>query len=272
MNSPTGIDRLKKAISNEPCGKRKTHANAAKRAKSGEPPFTGAWRLEHALANRAWDEAEHPRAPAGSSIGGRFIAAWSGNETAEHRRKRHRDELHDIAKRDRDILEKLGLGDLTGADLEKAYDELEADMSAFDQKSGGAAIPDARGLRDAVWQKHSDAAYCTFDIQSGEQKEYDSGWGVTFQTTSSESGANRLSDAEYDRTAARMASVFDCPPNVGVYEGACEISYKCEDTRRAIAAMVRFEQKEIYNYALGEGIQNYTFNQAENALKHPQDK
>lgn len=195
--------------------------------------------------------------------------------------RRHNDELRHLSELKRIFEgEKETIADIPGcqslafADFEGAYEELREAMNS-DTMKNVAPFPDARKRRDEVFAQHPDAEYETFDLKTGEKLPLESGWGVTFQTTETENKENSisyLSDADYDKKVAIVGKVLGSTPNVGVYEKTCEMSYCCQDTLKALAAMVLFEQKETYNYGLGVGIMNRTFDKKRNNLKRPQDK
>lgn len=185
---------------------------------------------------------------------------------------RHLREMREVLKRHRELLEKAGCGNLKLGDLEKAYNELEDDMKQW--KPTKYKISDARAKRDDVWHRNEDALYASLNVKTGETAHYAVGWGVTFQATGTEDpkSSNFLGNGAYDRKCEQMRTMFACQPNVGVYEGSCEISYRCKDTARSIAAMVMLEQKAIYSYKAGDCIVNHTFDKRVNNLVRPQDE
>ena len=164
----------------------------------------------------------------------------------------------------------------TFGDLESAYANLGEDMKNW-KPSEESAVKDARAKRDAVYNSHKDDpeyAYASCSIETGEKVPLKEGWGITFQTTSTEdsSHANYLDDEKYDEQVSRMSSLFGSKPMVGIFEGSPEISFTCKDTLRAIAAMVMFEQKAIFGFKHFKDIVNKTFSKDANALKRPQEK
>ena len=186
---------------------------------------------------------------------------------------RHLREMREALTRHRDLLEKVGCGNLKLGDLEKAYNELEGDMKEWNH-TDDQTITDARKSRDELWHKYENEPYASYNILTGEDAWCEDGWGVTFQTTGTEDpkNSNYLDNAAYDRKCEQMRTMFDCAPNVGVYEGSCEISYCCKNTARSIAAMVMLEQKAIYSYKGKDCIVNHTFDKRVNNLVRPQDE
>lgn len=162
------------------------------------------------------------------------------------------------------------------SELEEAYVDLRED---YDRLMDGSytVLPDSRNKRDAIFAQHKDAMYESFDLETGESvQDSQNKWGVTFHTTSAESG---MSDSEYDSNCGKWAKLLDAKPQVGVYEGSCEISYCCPSLKRAAAAMVMCEQKAIFGYRksnaatrddeFGVDIVNFTFDKNINNLEHP---
>lgn len=164
----------------------------------------------------------------------------------------------------------------TFGELEEAYNKLEEDMQNW-KPSEETAVKDARKKRDAVYNSHKDDKeynYASCSIETGEKVPMKSGWGVTFQTTSTEASGheNYLDDEAYDKKVSQMRDIFGSEPLVGIFEGLPEISFNCQDTLRAIAAMVMFEQKAIFGFKHGKDIVNKTFSKDANAIKRPQEK
>lgn len=164
----------------------------------------------------------------------------------------------------------------TFSDFEEAYKSLEGAMESW-KPDPNTAIHDARKKRDAVYNSHKndpEYTYASCSIETGEKIPIKSGWGVTFQTTSTEQKGHRnyLDDTAYDEKVSQMRDIFGSEPMVGIFEGTQEVSFNCKDTMRAIAAMVMFEQKAIFGFAHGKDIVNKTFSKDANAIKRPQEK
>ena len=188
--------------------------------------------------------------------------------------KRHLLELHDQTMEQ--IRNKVpGFENLSFSSLEEAYIDLEESVVKV-ANSGVAPFADSRKRRDDVWVKHKDATYDSFDLDSGEKViDSDGKWGVTFHTTSAEVD---MSNEEYDANVAIYAKVFDAKPQVGIYEGSCEMSYACKSLLKSAAALVYCEQKAIFGYMkprnaklneYGIDIVNYTYDQKINNLQYP---
>lgn len=190
---------------------------------------------------------------------------------------RHLEELHnDTVAQIRKHLPKEEWIDYSG--LEEAYVDLMEDMDKL--KNGSyEPLPESRSKRDAIFAEHKDALYESFGLDDGEEIKSEQSankWGVTFHTTSAESG---MSDSEYDDNCGKWSKLLDAKPQVGVYEGSCEISYCCASLKRAAAAMVMCEQKAIFGYRksqaavkdddFGIDIVNYTYDQKMNNLEYP---
>lgn len=164
----------------------------------------------------------------------------------------------------------------TFADFEEAYSSLEQSMKDW-KPNEKTAIHDVRKKRDSVYNSHKDDPaynYASCSIETGEKIPISSGWGVTFQTTSTEKVGhkNYLDDEAYDEKVSQMRDIFGSEPMVGIFEGSQEVSFNCKDTLRAIAAMVMFEQKAIFGFKHGKDIVNKTFSKDANDIKRPQEK
>lgn len=160
--------------------------------------------------------------------------------------------------------------------LEGAYEDLKKEMENW-KRDEKTMIKDARAKRDKVYNSHlgdPDYQYASCDIETGDKKKLTSGWGVTFQTTSTENPnhGNYLTDDEYDEKVTMMRDIFGSSPMVGIFEGKPEISFNCQSTLRSLAAMVMFEQKAIFGFKHGKDILNKTFSKRDNSIKRPQEK
>lgn len=207
------------------------------------------------------------------------LDANRGKDANEDEREfRHLNELKRVfaSKRYMTRVEEILGAKPSFGDLESAYAKLSEDMDNW-KPSEENIVKDARAKRDAVYNSHKDDpeyAYASCDIESGEKVPLKEGWGVTFQTTSTEDSTHGsyLDNEKYDEQVSRMSSLFGSKPMVGIFEGAPEISFNCKDTLRAIAAMVMFEQKAIFGFRHFKDIVNKTFSKDANALKRPQEK
>ena len=188
--------------------------------------------------------------------------------------KRHLLELHDRTMEQ--IRNKVpGFENLSFSELEEAYIDFEDRVTKV-TNGGVTPFADSRKRRDDVWGKHKDATYQSFSLESGDIVTNSDGmWGVTFHTTSAEES---MSNAEYDTNVAIYAKVFNAKPQVGVYEGACEMSYCCDSLLRSAAALVYCEQKSIFGFMqakeakpdeYGIDIDNYSYDQKINNLPYP---
>ena len=167
-------------------------------------------------------------------------------------------------------------GDLKFSHLEEAYVDLSEQMDSWNPPATGIERG-TRKRRDEIFAKHPNAQYESFDLTTGEKvRDEDSAgkWGVTFHTTSAEAKG----DDEYDSNVARFAHILNAKPQVGVYEGSCEISYNCPSLKQAAAMMVKCEQKAIFGNMMGKrrkrkygiDIVNFSFDKNVNALEHPE--
>lgn len=160
------------------------------------------------------------------------------------------------------------------SELENAYEDIIESI-----ENGGSGdeiiIKDSKKARDDVFAMHKDAMYQSFNLSDGDETHPDGGWGVTFHTTSAE---QNMSSDEYDRNVALFSKIFNANPQVGVYEGSCEISYECKSLPIAAAGMVACEQKAIFGYMMqkngkdyGIDILNRTFDQNINNLEYAKE-
>lgn len=115
-----------------------------------------------------------------------------------------------------------------------------------------------RGLRDAQAKKLSTMG--TFDLITGEAKNYDSGFQVSFQeaTTESPNTGSYIPDEEYDRKVEALKKEIGTEPDLGHWDED-EISFHCESLEKAMEVARRHNQEAIWNWSKGEPIKNEDF-------------
>lgn len=180
---------------------------------------------------------------------------------------RHLNEIFNILNSVRDKVP--ALKDVTYSQLEEAYVDVRDEYARLDDMDDNY-IKDTRKIRDKIAQDNPDADYHSFAVDGHDREKELEGldaWGVTFHTSKMDdmSHDTYLSDDEYDKMVEKLRRVSRAKEfQVGIFQGAPEISVTCEDTKKAIAQLVMFEQCGIYNYKLGKTIYNLTYDENKN--------
>ena len=213
------------------------------------------------------------------NIDGDELNAWETNEgyspdTAlppESARPRHMAQIDRMVAKEIPALKEAGLADnFTADDVKKEYDAILGEIKAWEGSDDHEVIPDIRKKRDEIFDGLADKkSPQSIDISTGKPVTFNDGFGVTFHTLSCEEQGNPLylDDAAYDKRTALFSSLAKGQPQVGVYDGEKEVSFRCPDAKRAIALCVMFEQKATFNYATFMDVRNTKFNRGVNALK-----
>ncbi len=129
-----------------------------------------------------------------------------------------------------------------------------------------------RAKRDLFSAKLKDKPDGTYDLETGEDVSAQfvgkKLWQVAFQTTSSEKEGNKLyiSDEEYDRLVDEVSKETGSKPYLGKFE-VPEISFVCDNFKKAKEIMYRYDQHSIWNWEKGKLYKNKRFNKKTNSVK-----
>lgn len=213
------------------------------------------------------------------SIDGDQLNAWETEDgysadTAlppETSRNRHMAQIDRMVAKELPMLQAAGFADsVTADDVKKEYDAILSEIKAYEGSGDHEVMQGIRKKIDEIYNGLQDKeSPQSIDIATGKPVEYDDGFGVTFHTTSCEEKGDPLylDDDAYDKRTALFATLAKSAPQLGVFDGEREISYRCADVKRAIALCVMFEQKATFNYQTFRDIRNTKFNRGVNALK-----
>lgn len=213
------------------------------------------------------------------SIDGDQLNAWETEDgysadTAlppETSRNRHMAQIDRMVSKELPMLQAAGFADsVTADDVKKEYDAILSEIKAYEGSGDHEVMQGIRKKIDEIYNGLQDKeSPQSIDIATGKPVEYDDGFGVTFHTTSCEEKGDPLylDDDAYDKRTALFATLAKSAPQLGVFDGEREISYRCADVKRAIALCVMFEQKATFNYQTFRDIRNTKFNRGVNALK-----
>lgn len=213
------------------------------------------------------------------SIDGDQLNAWETEDgysadTAlppETSRNRHMAQIDRMVAKELPMLQAAGFADsVTADDVKKEYDAILSEIKAYEGSGDHEVMQGIRKKIDEIYNGLQDKeSPQSIDIATGKPVEYDDGFGVTFHTTSCEEKGDPLylDDDAYDKRTALFATLVKSAPQLGVFDGEREISYRCADVKRAIALCVMFEQKATFNYQTFRDIRNTKFNRGVNALK-----
>ena len=159
--------------------------------------------------------------------------------------------------------------------LEEAYEDFKEEATGL-KEGDYTPASGSRERRNEIYEMHKDDLYASFDLVTGKKvTDADGKWGVTFHTTSAEA---EMDNRQYDDEVGKYEKVFSARPQVGVYEGACEISYCCGSLTKALAGLVYCEQKGIFGFmkaknaapdSYGIDIVNTSFDTRINNLSRP---
>lgn len=192
-------------------------------------------------------------------------------------RERHMSQLKDIISRnDPTVQAALVSKGVTEESLVQAYDQLAADIKAWEATDEHDIINGVRGKIQAVHSVLDEGQRdCgTFDLElkdgKAQDKSYPDGFGITFHCAQNneEGHSTYLDDAEYDRRTSMFRDLTQCSPNVGMWQNNPEISFVCKDPNRTIAMLVMFEQETTFSWENFECIANNTVNRYMNNPKH----
>ena len=105
-----------------------------------------------------------------------------------------------------------------------------------------------RQHRDAMAKKLEKNG--TYDFATGEPKQYDSGYQVSFQeeTTERKGHSAYIPDAEYDRRVLALSAELGVSPDLGTF-GEPEISFHVESLDKALEVARRHNQESIYDWS-----------------------
>lgn len=189
----------------------------------------------------------------------------------ETSRNRHMAQIDRMVAKELPMLQAAGFADsVTADDVKKEYDAILSEIKAYEGSGDHEVMQGIRKKIDEIYNGLQDKeSPQSIDIATGKPVEYDDGFGVTFHTTSCEEKGDPLylDDDAYDKRTALFATLAKSAPQLGVFDGEREISYRCADVKRAIALCVMFEQKATFNYQTFRDIRNTKFNRGVNALK-----
>lgn len=189
----------------------------------------------------------------------------------ETSRNRHMAQIDRMVAKELPMLQAAGFADsVTADDVKKEYDAILSEIKAYEGSGDHEVMQGIRKKIDEIYNGLQDKeSPQSIDIATGKTVEYDDGFGVTFHTTSCEEKGDPLylDDDAYDKRTALFATLAKSAPQLGVFDGEREISYRCADVKRAIALCVMFEQKATFNYQTFRDIRNTKFNRGVNALK-----
>ena len=152
--------------------------------------------------------------------------------------------------------------------LEKQWQEaIEIGMRRL--KENPKQFADMRKRRDALVEKIKGKGDATYDLETGKQVSFTSGYQVTFQTTGSEDYGNKgehIADEHYDAISAWMASVGDGKAYLG-YFGDAEISFHFSSKRKAREFAKRFNQNSCWDWRTSNLVTNRFYDPKKNTVK-----
>lgn len=112
----------------------------------------------------------------------------------------------------------------------------------------------------------------TYDLRTGEKKEYTSGYSVTFHQNEPDKDGNfksifgRYKPEEYDRLANELAEEYGTDIDVGVFKNP-EVSFHIESLQDAAKIAIKFNQHSIYCCKRGKLVKFSGYNPKENPIK-----
>ncbi len=125
-----------------------------------------------------------------------------------------------------------------------------------------------RSIRDEIAEKVGVDSNMTADLFSGRGKEYETGYQVSFQTSSGEDlgDAGYISDDEFDMIVELLIRVTGTLPDLGVY-GAAELSFHVESFDVAMAIASRYNQESIWDWVKKDVIMNEDYDPSTNRIE-----
>lgn len=138
---------------------------------------------------------------------------------------------------------------------------------------GGTEVTDTfEGVIDRV-KSFGNREKGTYDYKTGEKKEFDKGYSVSFHQNEPDkngkwkSHLGRYKPEEYDRLTKDLAQKYKAEVNVGLYEDEPEISFHVDNFKDAYKLMREFNQVSVWDWRNGREVFNKHWDSKQNPMK-----
>ena len=112
----------------------------------------------------------------------------------------------------------------------------------------------------------------TYDLRTGESKNYDSGYAVTFHQNEPDKDGKlksifgRYTPEEYDRLTNEIAEKYDADVNVGVF-GNPEVSFHIDNLQDAAKIAMKYNQQSLWCFKTGKAILFSGYDRSQNPIE-----
>lgn len=101
----------------------------------------------------------------------------------------------------------------------------------------------------------------TYDLETGESVNYESGYQVSFQQTS-----DNYTEDQFDEKVAELARRTGTNADAGIFDDNPEVSFHVENLKQSMEIAVEYNQHSVWDWKRGRIIKNLKFNVSTNKV------